>query len=483
MSRKILSLDIRSDSINAVLVKSSLRESRIAACRSVPIPETAPDVADAWRGALETVVEQMDLAGTDCAVAIPAVFFSSRNLQVPFSNAKKIRMVLPFELEPFLPFQADDLEIDFNAREGSAEPGVTEVLAVAIEKERLAAAIAALAGAGIDPERVTVSGLPVAAWLGRNAAPEDALFCLDVSRTFAALFVIAANRVCLMRSFPLSSDSPARERAIRHHIRTTLGALAEMEGALPEIGEVAMTGDGLTGIDLEKLAAALPLPVHRVNLRESLNVNFEKELEPSWDATRLDGALALALAESEGVECLNFHRSQFPGKKMVARYREPLIKTGVLAAAVLLLMFASVIIQSFMQQRRLAELDRQIAAVFSETFPDVKKPADPYQQMQIGLQELRKSAALPGEALPAALSIDILKNISDSIPETITVVFERMVMGPESILISGTTGGFNAVDEVKGHLERIAGFKKVTISSANTDRSGKDVNFQLKVDL
>jgi general secretion pathway protein L len=76
-----------------------------------------------------------------------------------------------------------------------------------------------------------------------------------------------------------------------------------------------------------------------------------------------------------------------------------------------------------------------------------------------------------------------LKNISDSIPETITVVFERMVLGPESILISGTTGGFNAVDEVKGHLERIAGFKKVTISSANTDRSGKDVNFQLKVDL
>jgi general secretion pathway protein L len=183
------------------------------------------------------------------------------------------------------------------------------------------------------------------------------------------------------------------------------------------------------------------------------------------------------------VECLNFHRSQFPGKKMVARYREPLTKTGILAAAVLLLMFASVIIQSYLQQRRLAELDRQIAAVFSETFPNIKKPADPYQQMQIGLQELRKNAALPGEALPAALSIDILKNISDSIPETITVVFERMVLGPESILISGTTGGFNAVDEIKGHLERIAGFKKVTISSANTDRSGKDVNFQLKVDL
>ena len=154
-----------------------------------------------------------------------------------------------------------------------------------------------------------------------------------------------------------------------------------------------------------------------------------------------------------------------------------------MAAAVLLLMFASVLIQSHLQQRRIAEFDQQIAAVFSETFPEVKKPADPYQQMQIGLQELKKNAALPGEVLPAAHSIDILKSISDSIPTETAVVLERMVLGPDSILISGTTAAFNAVDEIKGHLERVAGFKKVTISSANTDRSGKEVNFQLKVDL
>jgi Tfp pilus assembly protein PilN len=197
----------------------------------------------------------------------------------------------------------------------------------------------------------------------------------------------------------------------------------------------------------------------------------------------MNGALALALGEIEGVEGLNFHRGQFPGRKIVSRYRAPLIRTGAMAAAVLLLMFASVLIQSHLQQRRIAELDQQIAAVFSETFPEVKKPADPYQQMQIGLQELKKNAALPGEVLPAAHSIDILKSISDSIPTETAVVLERMVLGPDSILISGTTAAFNAVDEIKGHLERVAGFKKVTISSANTDRSGKEVNFQLKVDL
>jgi hypothetical protein len=142
-----------------------------------------------------------------------------------------------------------------------------------------------------------------------------------------------------------------------------------------------------------------------------------------------------------------------------------------------------VLIQSTLLSRRVADLDQQIASVFREAFPDAKKVADPYQQMQINLQELKKNAALPGEALSTLRSIDILKSISDSIPEEIQVVLDRMVIGPETILISGTTAAFNAVDEIKGHLERISEFKKVTISSANMDRTGKEVNFQLKVDL
>jgi general secretion pathway protein L len=483
MSRKVLGLDIRSDRLWAVLVKSSLRESRIAACWSVPMPETAPDAPSAWRTALEALAPKIDLDGTDCAVALPAVFFSTRNLHVPFANAKKIRMVLPFELESSLPFQADDLSIDFSMLPGGSTQGGAEVLAVAVAKNRLSEVLDALAGVGIDPERVTLSGLSAAAWVGRTATPEDALLCLDISRTFGALFAIAANRVRLLRSFPLPSDPPLRQRAVQHHLRTTLGVLSELDGWPPAPGEVVVTGDGLEGIDLNALAASLPLALRTLNLRETLNILSDENLSCDWNSTHMDGALALALAEIEGVECLNFHRSQFPGKKILSRYREPLIKTGALAAAVLLLMFASVIIQSYLQQQRLAELDQQIAAVFSETFPAIKKPADPYQQMQIGLQELRKNAALPGESLPAARSIDVLKHISGSIPEEITVVFERMVLGPDTILISGTTAAFNSVDEIKGHLERIAGFKKVTISSANTDRSGKEVNFQLKVDL
>jgi hypothetical protein len=151
--------------------------------------------------------------------------------------------------------------------------------------------------------------------------------------------------------------------------------------------------------------------------------------------------------------------------------------------AVLVLMLGSLLVESFHQQQRIEDLDRQIASIFSETFPNAKKVADSYQQMKINLLDIKKGASLPGESLSTVRSIDLLKSISAGISEDISVVFDRMVIGPDAILISGTTGAFNSVDEIKGQLERIPAFKKVTISSANTDRSGKEVNFQIKVDL
>ena len=157
MSRKVLGLDIRADSLSAVLVKGSLRESRIAAALTVPIDATGED-AGGLLAALEAVAAAMDLQNADCVVSVPAALFSCRNVFVPFGNSKKIRMVLPYELEPHLPYPADEMLVDFTILDGSEDRGETEVLTVAVERQRLAPILAALAAVKIEPERVTLSG-------------------------------------------------------------------------------------------------------------------------------------------------------------------------------------------------------------------------------------------------------------------------------------------------------------------------------------
>ncbi len=482
MSRKVVGLDIQTQNVCAVLVKGSLRESRIAASLCVPIPPEGEE-GERLRMALAAISENMDLADADFAVSIPATFFSCRNLQIPFSNPKKIRMVLPFEIEPSLPFPAEDLAFDFIVLGPGVEPGRTEVLAAAVDKKRLALVLEALSAVQIDPQRLTLSGLSLALWARKNAPPNETALCVDIGDSVGSLHILEGNRIRLIRSFPLPDHGVACERTLRRHVRTTLGALIDL-GMVSDIPvELVVSGSGMADLDLERLSAGLAFALRKADLRLECGVEGTEDGLSEWDSARMDGALALALAEIEGLQSLSFHRSQFPGKKILSRYRENIIRTGVLAAAVFVLMFVSLLVESLSQNRRIEELDRQMATVFSETFPGAKKVADPYQQMKINLTDLKKSASLPGESLPTVRSIDLLRNISAGISEDISVVFDRMVIGPDTVLISGTTGAFNAVDEIKGQLERIPSFKKVTISSANTDRSGKEVNFQIKVDL
>ena len=77
--------------------------------------------------------------------------------------------------------------------------------------------------------------------------------------------------------------------------------------------------------------------------------------------------------------------------------------------------------------------------------------------------------------------IDILNQISQSIPQRINTRLARLVITQESVLISGNTDTFNAVDEMKNRLEKINLFQNVTISSANMDKTGKRVRFKLKI--
>ena len=167
MSRKVLGIDIRKESVSAVLVKTSLRESRIDAHAHVPISDSAED-ENPIKAALETLCSEIDTDGCDCVVSISADHFSYRILQIPFKDSKKIKMVLPFELEPTVPYPIDDLIIDFIDLESVGHNDHTDVIAVAVPKSELIPYLGTLGAIKIDPEMVTLSGLPSGPLSGKS---------------------------------------------------------------------------------------------------------------------------------------------------------------------------------------------------------------------------------------------------------------------------------------------------------------------------
>ena len=482
MSRKVLGIDIRNESVSAVLVKTSLRESRINTHAYIPISDSEDD-PDHIKTALEALTGQIDPAGCDCVVSISADHFSYRILKVPFKEAKKIRMVLPFELEPTVPFPVDDLIIDFIDLESDHRKNQTDLIAVAVPKSELAPYIETLADIKIDPEMVTVSGLPSALCLARQTDPgEDQLF-LEINKTICSLFIVGDGRIKLIRSIPTPVAENTRAGALGAFVRRTLAAYGELSRSDFQPLDIVMTGSGLNGANFDKqIAGVLDLPANRLNISDRLSIPVDDEDVNPWDPAIMDNALSLAMVEIEGMGGLNFHKGQFAAKKLFVKHKKNWIKTGIFAAAVVVLLLFNLITDSYRLNKQLDGYDQQIRNIFQATFPG-EKIVEPFQQMQIKVKETRKNAGTQSAAGPHLRSIDILNAISRSIPETTTVDVTRMVISAETVLISGNTDTFNSVEDIKSKLEQVDVFKKVTISSTSKDRSGKAIRFQLKVEL
>ncbi len=482
MSRKVLGIDIRKESISAVLVKTSLRENRIDTHAYIPIADSEED-PDNIKTALGELIARIDPAGCDCVVSISADHFSYRILKVPFKEAKKIRMVLPFELEPTVPFPVDDLVIDFIDLESSRQSDQTNLIAVAVPKSKLNPYLETLAAIKIDPEMITVSGLPSALWLARQTdRGEDQLF-LEINRTISTLFIVGNGRIKMIRSIPTPVAEDTRGRTLGAFIRRTLAAYGELSQSEFHPLDIVMTGSGLDGAHFDSdIADVLDLPANRLNISHRLSIPIDDEDVNPWDPALMDSALSLAMVEIEGIGGLNFHKGQFAAKKLFVKHKKNWIKTGIFAAAAVILLLFNLISDSYMVNKQLEGYDQQIRSIFQATFPQ-EKIVEPFQQMQIKVKEAKKNAVIQSAAGPHLRSIDILNAISRSIPKTITVDVTRMVISPETVLISGNTDTFNSVEDIKSNLEQIDFFKRVTISSTNKDRSGKEIRFQLKVEL
>jgi type II secretion system protein L len=485
MSRKVLGIDIRKHSVVAVLVKSGLRESRIDTHAVIPIsPSNEDENESGLTAALKSLTEIIDIGDCDCVVSIPADHFSFRNLQVPFSSLKKIKMVLPYEIEPNLPYHIDDLVFDFQTIDTAETGEKTELIAATVERSQLTPYVEALSTFKIDPEIVTISGLPVALCLASQSDAGEDQLVVEINDQNSTLMATVSGQIQLIRSFPIPAAGPTRSKMLATQIKRTLAAFEEINQTDFQPVEILITGKGLMDGNLtEELAKVTEMPVKLSKLANRLDVLFEANAEDEWNHARMDNALALALMEIEDLDGLNFHTGQFAVQKFIAKNKIQVMKTGILAAAVLALFLFNVLVDSYTVQRRLNGLDNQITEIYKSTFPGVRKIVDPYQEMKAKLSVAKKKSVFHQETGPHVRSIDILNNISKRIPKETVVDITRLVIGPENVLISGNTDTFNSVDDIKGRLEQIEFLKKVTISSANMDRSGKEVRFMLKAEL
>jgi type II secretory pathway component PulL len=480
MSRQILAIDIRQETLAAVLLNTGLKINTVASCIHLPINGNA-ETDEPLTEALAQLMTELNIGSVNTVVSLPADETLFRILTVPFKDEGKIKQVLPFELEPIVPVPVDNLVIGFQKALIDEQ---TEVLATAIERDRYEHYQQSLSATGMKPQLIVPGSFAVVSQIIANSDPlPEQTLILDVDQTRTTLYAIVSGRIALVRSLIGGARSEAEAESLALQIRQTLTAFEDVKSIDFSPAVVYLCGPGTReSSTMEHMAKSLDLPTHQLNLREHI-AKVEFATIDTYTPWQMDNALALALLEAEGLDCPNFHRTSSPLRNYWAAYR-PFVKTpAILLIMALILGLGGVFYDNLLLQKRVNSIHDRMEQVFTSAFPGERlAKGAALAQMKSKLKEAQKSAAAPIQGAARMRTIDTLLQISQLLPSSIDVIVDRFVVGDDSVTLSGETSGFNIVDDIKGRLEKSDVFHEVTIASANMDKAGKKVRFKLKIE-
>ncbi len=496
MPGKILGIDIDGDSVAAVQLQGGLRGYRVTDWARVTIDE-AGGVSEA----LGELGEQMDLTADTCMSAIGGEQVSYRNIKMPFRDTKRIRQTIAFTVETMVPFPIRELLVDFAIVDQAEQ---SDILAVSANRAYISQHLALLQEHGIDPDVLDIRGVPTALWLLRQPGiPDDGLL-LEIGSTQAMMVLYLDKRIALIRGLSFDDDLKAHPRstasadgqldakgaqrleecfkAFCMHIRNTLHGFEAQRNRPVKLERIFITGSRTHHPDTEQyLEQFLDIPVERINVAKDTRVHIDEEVVQLWEPALMNGALALALRDTKKGVGFNFRTEEFEIRKKIFWLGREIRKVAAFSIVILALLTAYFAADFYLLKGQYRMLDTQIRSVYAQTFPEEKRIVDPVKQMEVKIAELKKSTfSLPGVS-GDQMVIDLLRDISLRIPGSLNVTVTTMAVDPEAVKMKGVTDTFNTVDIVKRGLEPSEYFGEVIISSANLDRSGKQVQFELKM--
>jgi type II secretion system protein L len=494
MSEGFLGIDIGADYVAAVRLVPGVKGLQVTAGNHVMIEE-----AGGMDEAFKLLLESIDLEGVTCAVSIPGDRVSYRNLNMPFRDKKKIRQTLAFELETMVPVPAEELIVDFTIANRSE---TSEVLAAAARREDVSRYLTHLKTYGLDPQLMDVGCVPTLSWLlDQEDVPDNGLL-MDFGHGKNTMILFLNRRLALIRTFPFkessvqesgssgaaSAVSPGNTeefhlKSLCTKVRNTLHAFASQTDSTVDPERVFVTGTAASHEDMVKtLSSLLELPVDMMSVSQDSRISVDPSVAEKWNPPFTDNALALAAGGARPQLGFNFRREEFEIRRVYFSRVQGLGKIAAVLAVIFVLVSIDLGIEYFALRKQYRVLDNRITEIFKQTLPRVKRIVDPVAQMRAEINKLKKTAsAMPGIGTGATV-LDLLREFSVRVPESADVHVGRILVDTDAVQIQGDTDTFNTVDIVKRGLEPSSYFSDVIISSANLDRSGSRVRFEMKLE-
>ena len=528
-TQQVLGLDFGTSSVKAVLLRTGLMGVEWAGGHQMDLPRSpsAFDWAKESMTGIKEWIAQHRLPTDRVVVSVPAHLTSIRSLALPFSDARQLEKIIPFEIEALLPYPLEEVVVDYHVT-GAAD-GKTQLLTAAVPRELLKHYLGHLAGAGIDPEAVELDGLALMN-LARYARPEKTKTGNRPNgdaETMALDIGASKTVVCIMRR-----GQAVFLRTILWGGRNLTTALQEQCGVSPEEAEewkrqAGLMDEGISRLHqkevsqtirralepfMEELARTIrvyradaPLKGQKTAMEFILcggggklkglesHLASELGLQPAglspriasgnglrWDPVFAQGlGLALKATRLPGGSRMNFRKGEFVYAREATAASSRARYLGIAALVVAALAATDLYANYGVKMSRYQTLKAEVREQFRAMFPEVKNIVDEIQQAKTAVAELKKKSAMFGAG--EWTSLQLVAELTRRMPPSVKIEVQDLAIEPGRVRLEAETDTFDSVDKIKAALGQFEGFRDATVSDAKVSADQSRVRFRLTV--
>ena len=529
MPHRIVGIDIGLNSIKATFAETTFRGFTVVECREVPIPspeeyasinldfsaltkeeydileqnkavsleedvtrkisskgnediknksdgEPVPKPIPAFVYGLAKFIQSPGVYFNESAVSIPSKYVSTRIIELPFSDLKKIDQILPIEIENYVPFDIDDMVMSYQIIESSDK--MSKILVSLVKKADMKTFLEHLHIAGLDPVVIEIGANSIAN-AANLAAPieENVRSILHINADQSDLTIMKGKSLVAVRSI-FAGYSIIERKGSGNNLSSFIKLLKQtlqsfrVEFNLP-LDTLFISGHIAEDLDFQvELAQALNI---EVSLFTPFAYPFEKTvLNDDKTNAIFAKSLGLALSMTAAVpkKHLNLRVDHFAYKRAGGLFKQEIRKIAAMGGVILLLLIYNVGYAHIKSSSEAEEVRRQILEVFSETFPgeNITNPVMQFRQNMEMVFKKHKIVGYLGDGdLPA---IEILKIISQAVPNTIIVDITKIDISQDRVSIEGKTANFEMVDKLEAAIKTHKIFKEIKKDSATKTAKG-----------
>jgi hypothetical protein len=468
VGQKTLSIDVSRNAVRLVALEATFRKAAVTMVTTVNIPEGTAK-ADIWPLVRDYVPKDID----SVVVSSDGRAASTRALQFPFVDPRKVDAAVEFELEGLVPYDMERTGVTWTV--SRVADGKTDILAAMQAKDSVRELIDAMSAVGLEPRSVVLPAAGLAELVTDSTTP---VAVIAVGETTSHLAVVHRGlQFARTMRVGLAGQDLRNLPMLAREITTTLHTLAP--DAQPQ--RIFLTGGGSRVFGLvDALAEKVGVSVALLDIALGMApVEIGEHVIPPEYA--IAAGLAVGTLRRGRHIPLNFRRADLAYHGDMQVYRGELVRVAVGIAAVVVLALIGAIVQYTMVSAE----DRQLTQGFCDASRKIigREVCDPNAVMAI----MRQSpGAGDGVVVPSYSASSLLAMMSQSLEgvDTQFTELEIRVDGradqPDKVTGKGDAASFEIVEEVASRLRQDRCVKDVDISRQKKIDNGR-VEFAIAV--